>query len=217
MSNRKAAEAFIVKYIEEITPGSGNSATYKDMFKNMSDKEFSKYMDGLEDESIHLSVIEPNYQDTITTENNLRIAEELGHNFFEKLWIEGDETYLTPIEYLVVDLPLKRMSQLLTKKISIPNDTKVTDKLTAQYAGTPKGAKISYPELQIAAAMDLDESMIELMKYRGGDVRGKVAYENALSTTGKVSLKQIEGQSSGVQSTKTLKHLLTSAHLQSTL
>lgn len=219
MKNRKATEAFIIEHIEALTPGSNNASIYRDMFKNMSDEDFETYMSGLETGKIHLSIIEPNFDDSVTVENNLQLAEKLGHDFFEHIWIEDDDgiTYLTPIKYMVIDLPLKRMSQLLTKKVSIPTDTKTVDRLTAQFAGSPKGAKISYPELQIAAAMDLDSSMEELMKYRGGDQRGKVAYENMLSKIGKANLDALRKHSSGVQSTKALKTLLTAAHLQSTL
>ena len=100
-----------------------------------------------------LTIIEPNGLDTgLSVENNLKIAEELGHKFFQRLWIEGKEgepAYLTPIEYLVVDLPIRRASQLLIKKIKVPEHNRVVDVLSGQPTGESKGAKISYPELQV--------------------------------------------------------------------
>jgi len=118
---------------------------------------------------------------------------------------------------MVLDLPLRRVSQTLDKKSSIPKETKSVDKLSGQFNGNPAGAKVSYPELQIAASMELVDSLEELMKFRGGDVKGKIAYENSLSETGRVSLKTIEPYASGVESTKTLKAMLISAHLSNTL
>jgi len=220
MANRKAAESFIIKYISKLTPGSDNSSRYEDLFKTMSDVDFSKFMSGLETGEVFLTIIEPNFQETYTVENNLKLAEELDHNFFEKLWIEGNEntpTYLTPNEYLVIDLPVKRVSQILSKKISIPDHNKVIDSLTGQPTGDSKAAKVSYTELQVAAAMELEETMVELIKYRGGDRNGRAAYEASLSSTGKANLKTLSKFSSGVESTNTLKTFLTSAHLKNTL
>jgi len=218
--NRQAAESFIIRNIGKLTPGSDNAAIYKKRLSAMSDDEFDTFMDDLSTGKMFLPIIEPNFDKHITVENNLQLAEELGHEFFEKLWVEGDgdnPTYLSPIEYLVIDLPIRRASQTIVKKISVPDDNKVIDNLTAQPTGASKGAKISYPELQVAAAMGMENSMVELTKYRGGDIMGRRAYETLLSKTGIANQKVLEGYSSGVESTKTLKTFLTSMMLKNTL
>ncbi len=218
--SRKAAESFIIRSINKLTPGSDNSSIYKDKFSKMSDKEFDTFISKLESGEAFLPIIEPNFHGSVTVENNLKLAEELGHNFFEKIWMGATKdrpAYLTPIEYLVVDLPVRRASQTIVKKISVPDDNKVIDNVTAQPTGDSKGAKISYPELQVAAAMGLDNAMVELMKYRGGDINGRRAYEALISKTGTASQKVLDGYSSGVESTKSLKTFLTSMMLQNTL
>jgi hypothetical protein len=116
-----------------------------------------------------------------------------------------------------MDLPVRRASQLLIKKISVPDDSRTVDALTGQPTGESKGAKLSYPELQVCAAMGLDNSMVELMKYRGGDNKGLIAFNAMLSRYGRVNLKSVEPYASGVESTKTLKTFLTSMMLRSTL
>ena len=131
---------------------------------------------------------------------------------------KGDvPTHLTPIEYLVVDLPLRRASQLLIKKIKVPDHSNVIDALTGQPTGESKGATLSHPELQVCAAMGLEDSMVELMKYRGGDNKGIVALNGMLSKYGTANLKTLSNYASGVESTKTLKTFLTCMHLKSTL
>jgi len=55
------------------------------------------------------------------------------------------------------------------------------------------------------------------LKYRGGDIKGRRAYETLISKTGMASQKVLEGFSSGVESTKTLKTFLTSMMLKNTL
>lgn len=221
MSNRKAAEKFIFTYIDKICPGGENTKIYMDLFASMSDEQFDKFMQGIEQGSIHLAVVAPNFgKSKLSTKRNLDLAKELGHPFFEKIWIEGKEdipTYLTPIPYMVVDLPLRRQAQVLIKKISIPENNKTVDDFTGQPTGASKGSKLSYPETQIMAAMGLDSCIVEMLKYRGGDLGGFNAMNKMISRTGGVSLKGIEQYSTGVESTRTLKTYLTAIHLDNTL
>ena len=219
--NRQGAQTFILKYIDKIAPGSGNRQIYEKLFQGMSDREFDTFMTDIREGRRFISIVVPNFkQSTITVENNTKVAEELGHSFFQRLWIEGKDgtpTYLTKHPHMVIDVPLRRASQILTKKISVPPHNKVVDALTGQPTGESKGARISYPELQVASAMGLEKSMIELMKYRGGDNRGNVALTGMLSRLGKANLDTLKQYSSGVESTHTLKTFLTAAHLKSTL
>jgi hypothetical protein len=220
--NRKAAEEFIIQWIDKIAPGKGaNKEIYQTLFSNMSDDEFDKFMTDIASGESKLAVILPNFGEAgVTVENNLALAKELGHNFFQRIWIEGDEntpTYLTPIPYLVVDLPIRRQAQLLFKKLSVAEDNKVVDDFTGQPTGRSKASKISYPETQVMAAMGLDNCLIEFLKYRGGDTKGFDAMNNSISKTGGVSLKAIDHLAGGVESTATLKSYLTCMHLATVL
>lgn len=219
--NRKAAEDFILSNIEIILPGSKNTSIMKELFAEMSDKEFATYIDDLESGKKFIKVFVPNFAESdISVDRNLALADKLGHKFFQKLWIEGKDdmpSYLTPIEYLVVDLPLRRASQSLTKKVSVPKSNRVIDALTGQATGESRGARISYPELQMCAAMNMEDTMVELMKYRGGDSRGYAAMNAMISKTGIARQDTLQNYASGVESTRTLKTFLTGAHLRSTL
>jgi hypothetical protein len=178
-------------------------------------------MKNLESGKAFLVIQLPNFKHTgVTLEKNLAIADELDHEFFQRLWITNKKDtpdHMIPVECLVMDLPVRRASQLLIKKISVPDDSRTIDALTGQPTGESKGAKLSYPELQICAAMGLDNSMVELMKYRGGDNKGLIAFNSMLSRYGRVNLKSVEPYASGVESTKSLKTFLTSMMLKSTL
>jgi hypothetical protein len=221
MSNRDKSQNFIIQYIELIAPGTENADIYRKIFAAMNDKDFEKFIVDLESNKTKLTVIVPNFSKTsLSVKRNLAVAQKLGHKFFQKLWIEGKDnipTYLTPVEYLIVDLPVRRASQILTKKISVPKHNRVIDALTGQPTGESKGAKISYPELQVCAAMGLENTMVELMKYRGGDARGQAALNGMLSKYGKVTQAAIGNYASGVESTKTVKTFLLACHLKSTL
>jgi len=219
--NRAATESFILKYIDKLAPGGENVELYKKLFSSMTDKDFEQFISDLETGKQILTVVAPNFNKIkLSVENNLKIAEELGYNFFQKIWFgakDGVPAYLSPIEYLVIDLPLRRASQMLIKKISVPEHNKVIDALTGQPTGASKGARISYPELQVCAAMGLENSMVELMKYRGGDAKGGAALNGMISKYGKANQSVLAQYASGVESTKSLKTFLTAIHLKSTL
>lgn len=221
MANRKAAEAIIVEFVDKLTPGTENANIYRSIFKTLDDKAFDAFMTSLETGKQKLAIIVPNFtKNKLSIDRNYQIAKELGHEFFQRLWIEGKDdtpTYLTPNKYMVLDLSVRRASQLLVKKISVPKHNRVIDSLTGQPTGESKGAKISYPELQVCAAMGLEHSMVELMKYRGGDARGQAALNGMLSKYGRVNQAAVSGFASGVESTNTVKTFLTCAHLKSTL
>lgn len=219
--NRQAAEAVILKWIDKLLPGSQNTQIYKDLFASMDDQAFDTFMRRLEQGEARLAVVAPNMAaPKLSTERNLKVAEELGHQFFERIWIDGGTEvppYLSPIPYLVVDLPLRRQAQLRVKKISIPEDNASIDDFTGQPTGKSKGSKISYPETQIMAALKLDANLTEMLKFRGGDVKGFDAMNAAISKTGGVSLEAIAKLGTEVKSTRTLATLLTCMHLSNTL
>lgn len=219
--NRKAAEDFIIKNIAQIAPGSPNEQMYIDMFKSMSDKQFSEFIHGLKDGKNILPFIIPNMQDySIDVKRNIDHARKLGHEMFKRIWVvspESGQKYLTPHKHLVYKLPVRRQAQILVKKVSIPKDNHTVDYLTGQPTGESKGAKISYVELQILNAIGMDKSIEELIKLRGGDTKGFNAMNTLINRNGVVSQKEVEPFTEGVKSTQVLKAYLTSAHLESDL
>jgi hypothetical protein len=220
MANRKGAQDFILKWINEISPGNETIKLYEIMFSKMNDKQFAAYMDDLEKGVKHLVIIEPNGRNSITVRRNLDLARKLGFEFHKRIWFEkteGRPRFLSTQKYLILDLPIRRQSQLLTKKMKVPESNKVTDVLTGQPTGASKGAKISYPEVQVLAGLGLDSCVTELIKFRGGDNKGFYAYNALLARQGVVSLKTIEPYASGVESTKSLKAILMAMHIRSTL
>lgn len=219
--NRKAVESFILEHVEKILPGVGNLQAYQNLFASMDDEAFHTWMKKLEQGDIRLCIIAPNQNASkLNVQNNFNIAKSLDHNFFERVWMDGkagSPSYLSNPKYLIVDLPLRRQAQLLVKKITIPENTSSVDNTTGQPVGSSKGSKISYPELQILASKGLDNAIVELIKYRGGDRQGFNAMNDSIARTGRVYQGSIEHLASGVQSTQTLKTYLISAHLDNTL
>lgn len=219
--NRKAAEQFILKYIERILPGSPNTKFYKDFFSKMNDKDFDNWINKIGSGDDSLILVVPNMSDhRIDVARNIEIGKELGHSFFKRIWItprDGGPKYLTPKAHLVYKLPIRRQAQLLTKKISIPKDNNTVDLTTNQPTGDSKGAKISYVELQILSALGLEASIVELIKYRGGDDQAFHAMNTLISRNGSVSMQELKPFEGTVTATETFKAYLVAAHLESDL
>lgn len=221
ISQRKQTEDFIIKYIEKIAPGIGNKEIYQKFFSNLTNVQFADFMDKLEREEINLAIFIPNSKaNVVTVENNLKLGKELGYKFFSKLLISGKKDlpdHMTPVEYLVLDLPFRRASQLISKKIKIPKNNRIVDSLSGQPTGISKGAKISYPELLILASMGLDNSITEMINVRGGDNKAFLVYNNFIDKYGKVTLNSLQNFKSVVKSTSTLKTFLTAMHIKSNM
>lgn len=220
MGNREAATKEILKWVEELLPGGGNKEIYEKALAKMTNAQFDEYMEKLESGEEVLSLTVPNLsKKRLSVERNLKVAKKLGHNFFQRLWLtdpHSGTTYLTPIPYLVVDLPLRRQAQLLTKKISIPESSDTADVLTGQATGPSKGASLSFPELQTLHAQGLEKTIEELIKFRGGDEDAYRAMNKELIDKGSVSLDNIQ-TNSRVKSTETLSTFLKAAHIQNNL
>lgn len=218
---RKQVQDLILKYIGKLVTGNENKKLYEDLFKSMNDRQFDEFMNKLKNKEATLSVIIPNGSKiTTNVENNIKVGKELGFDFFQHLKVSASEdmpAYKTPNKYMVLKLPVRRAAQLLTKKISIPTDSHHVDVLSGQVTGVSKGSKITNPELQVLLGLGLKDSIVELMKVRGGDQGANRAMDEILFKQGSVSQDQINKYSTGVVSKKTLKAYFNAMMIQNTL
>jgi len=219
---RKHAEEIILKYIDKILPKSANVELYRTYFDSLTDEEFKLYIERLENKEEHLYLIVPNDgKHKISIKNNIKLAKELGYDLFQNLTVISSDpnkpNYTYPTKTLILDLPFRRTVQTISKKISIPEDNETINMLTYQPTGKSKGAKLSYPELQILSATGLDKSLKELLKYRGGDPGAFKAMYALLQKYGKVDENTLDNFSTGVVSTNTLRSFITGMHFRTTL
>ena len=220
-AKRQKVQDYILTYIKKIVDGNENIELYKNMFDSMTDKEFDIFMNKLKNGEVHLSIVSPNDGKVrVSVENNLKIAKELGFDFYQRVKVTNHPDYpdhLLPNKFLTMILPIRRVQQLLSKKISIPEHNLAIDQLTGQVTGKSKSAKFSYPEQQIAIAMGLKKTSVELAKVRGGDQGAAKALNDQMYNDGEASLADAMMSSTSVRSTKTLKSFLNAMHIKSTL
>lgn len=221
--NRAVVEALILDYIKKITQDEDNLNLYRHLFDSMSDAEFDMYMHKIKNDDIRLAIISPvgsPNNNKITVKNNIKIGKELGYDFFQHINFGSTATtnaYRTPNTYCVIKLPVRRASQLLSKKISIPEHNKAVDSLTGQVTNKSKGSKLSAPEVQVLLGMGLTNTITEFMKVRGGDDGASRTMNQDLVNTGVATLARSNANSTGVTSTTTLNSYFNGMHIRTTL
>jgi len=219
--NRKEFIDFVVKYLDKLLPGGENSTYMRGRLEAMSPDQMDAYVAKLASGDEIIPLVAPSLHDKkITIENNFKVAKELGHDFFHHLRLTDPATgtvYLTPEKYLVIDIPVRRQRQLQRKKITIPQGTRHVDELSGQVTGASRGSKISMPELQVLYSQELTQPIVELIKYRGGDIKGQQLLYRSLMETGHASQKALSVTPTSVRSTQVLGILFNAMHLSTTL
>ncbi len=220
--SRKQTEKEALHFIDMFLPGSPNRQLLADSFKRMDDEEFAKWIDNLENETEYVTLFAPNLAaQTLSIARNYEIAEALGFELFQQLKLTDQSTgqvYLTPNKHLIGMLPLRRQVQMLAKKMSIPGSNHVVDERSGQASGDSKGSRLSGPEIQVNVSKGLKLSVLELVKFRGGDAEAYNQMNRQILETGEASLSSIMADSpSIVKSNKTLSVYLSSMMLRNNL
>ena len=219
--NRKGAEKFLLDYVQKLDPSGLNKQFYIDEFKKMSDKTFDDMATAVSDGEYVLPIFSPAQGKVkLSSTRAVKVARELGHEIFQRLRLTDNvtgEVYLTPHKYLVIDLPMRRQAQLLIKKMSMPSVKETVDSLTGQVTGGSKGSALSFPELQVMAALGLNKSIEEMMKVRGGDSKAYRQFTNSIIQTGSGSLMNAGNTEGRVKSIESLHTLLLGMHLDNNL
>lgn len=206
MSKRKQVTDFIVKAINDIIPAyKENGVMLRDMLESLSDKEFDQYIRGFRnkpggDYTKPRSIIPyylPNLsKHRLNIERLFDLHEKIGRPATQRLIMSDALTgmeYLTPHEYPIVVLPVRRQSQTIAKKSSIPSGRQPIDELTHQPIQTSKGASLTQPEIGSLAARGLDSTLYELLNVRGGNETARREFRKQLLESGEGSLDSLSG------------------------
>lgn len=225
MTKRQRVTDYIVAGYAGIIPGDDyNPSVARARLEAMSDSEFDVYIrslanpeknGGTAEEIANREILPfvspPLGKEKITMDNLIALAEKLGIPLFERLWITDPQsgvTYLTPNKYPVFFQLVRRQAQMLTKKYSIPEDTRHVDEMSGQVTGKSKGSKISFPEVQAQLAQGLEATLIEEMKLRGGDQVAFKELDRQLIEHGEASIDDVTDGTTMTTATSNLAILL---------
>lgn len=206
-AKRQKIEEHLFKFIKNISDDF-NEALYRARFAEMSDSEFTEFMNDLNNKKINLSLVQPTgIKNTVTVEKNFKVAKMMNVEIVDNLIYKTDTPYMVNVPTVMLRLPVKRTVQILSSKIGVPKDNKTIDATTGQATGASKGSRITLPELQLLDSMGLEQSLVELMKVRGGDLGAYRAYSASLENHGQASQEVINQFGTGVVSGQTLRSI----------
>lgn len=214
MFNRASATGILLKRMKEMDTTGRHYEFYNEVLPKMSNDEFKRFIEGLVSGKNPLTINIPNYDEEtgITVDNNIAMAKGMGYEFYQRIWVTDPITgveYLTPLKHLVYDATVARQTQTIDDKISVAKNNKSIDNTTGQPAGDSRAAQCSGPEVMILNSVGLDEPLLELMKFRGGDNVSRRYTENLIIKTGQASMYATPGASlRPTRSVKTLSIIL---------
>lgn len=217
----KSTIELICSLCDKVDTGGDASNRYRTILSKMTDDEFHEFMLSLKNQDDVLYVNIPNLKEKhVTFENNVKVAKELGVDFFKRLSIVDPKTgkrFLTPQKYAIMHLPIRRQIQTISSGISVATDDSKIDPTTGQVVGDSQAASISTPETFILYSKGLEKSIVELTKVRGGDNDAMRYAYRKLNETGSSSIAEVMELGTRATSTVTLNNMLTAMHIDNNI
>ena len=186
-ATRQECEALIYQVFDALDPSGANSEFYKNMFAEMSDEQWKKFIsrDLPFRFQTRLFKIEPKMNDI---KKALGI---LGVPMIEKLnlpylYTNAEGKPVQADDAMVIYLNVKKMKQFITKKNSIHTDMSKRDMKTGRLLSDSKGGQTSDREFEALAVHGLDATIKELARPKGDAMRAKNIMYNDINVLGDV-------------------------------
>ena len=213
---RKKVQEYILKHVGAMDPEGTNVKYYTDLFKKLSDAEFDTWMKNIKAGKDVLKFYSANVTNKLTVRTLADAAKDLGIELFERIrmWDEATQTYyLTPNKYFVVPMHVRRMSQFVDHKLSVAEGDHRIDLMSGQPVKPDQAGSISQVEIQTLFSRGLTNTILELIKYRGGDVVAFAEYKRELEEQGRTTVARNTG--SVVRSAVIFDVLMSGVHIES--
>lgn len=194
---RKEATKLWLEYITEALPGNDYVETSREYLEGLSDDEFLKVVELIEQGKFELPIHIPLFsEEEIDVDRLLGLGDKYGYNFYQPLEITDQKdpsvTYITPKKYIVTENIARRQAQTISAKISIPTDSNVIDDSTGQVTGDSKGSAFSLQEAKFMESKGLINSIYEFVAPLGGNNEAYQLMEQSIIETGMVTHQDID-------------------------
>lgn len=190
-----------------------NIGLISNLIDDMSDKELDALVEDIANGKSVLPLVVPNGS-TIDYEDLLDTAKKRKVQLHKKIiTIDGNKRTKGRIPRLVMEVPVKKLAQLVDKKRSIADDQHSVNHLTGQVTGASKSMSITNPELSLWSGNGMSDSIREATKYRGGDINSKLVIEKLAESGMEITQETLERYSSGPEVNNTVKQMLLGMHI----
>ena len=212
---RQKITDYILKVMTAMDPSGDNTKRWKEFLGGMSDTKFAEFMELIRKKEYQLNLIAPNMKKILKISDLVNASKVVGRKLSHRLWLRDKVTgrkYLTNNEHLVLTLPIRRAQQEWDKKLSVPARDKTVDALSGQVVGEDKACSISAPEIQSLGVRGLKNTMLEVVKVRGGDVTAYGDFKRQMQENGRVTLQSLDPRTR-VRSADMVKVLFRGMHI----
>lgn len=219
--NKKAIENVkekIFKAFKIIDETGQNTEYYKKKFAKMSDQEFINFFK--QDFPLKFQTkifeVDPKIHQIINLLKFLKvpITEKVTMPFLYRNK-DGEGVSTQPI--LIVYLPLKRMKQMVQKKVGYSTNISKRDYKTGLLIDTDKNGNSTDREFESLAIQEFDYALREVMYYRADSMKAKNEFYNEINTVGMVSQKDIGVENQDSIARNLISAYLLGAHIRSNL
>ena len=211
--------AYLVKYFDKLDPSGYNSKKMTELIEPMTEAEFIHFMNLIRTKKYSIRLIMPNMKSRMSMQAFLSVAKEIGVKIFHRIRMTDPATgveFVTPEEYPVLLLPVRRAQQTIEKKRSVARDDRYIDAMTGQRSGDDVAAALSHPEIQVLHTRGLTNVLRELVQVRGGNIANYADYRTQLEDTGSAALEQLD-PNSRTRTSVMVNVLFAGMHIKSTI
>ena len=194
---RKKMEKLVYDVFNQLDPTGVNTKKYKDLFKNMSDKEFDKYFSELfNDESAYLRLDIVDYERDLSIEQCESAAKVLGIPLFEYVYMphvtmDKNNVVCSKERVPVIYANIKRTQQCLIKKNGLSTSISVRSSLTNQVTAGDRNGRESDLENSMLMALNAVNCLKELNGPRADDSVMQQEMINEIMKKGYVSHEEL--------------------------
>jgi hypothetical protein len=219
-SKRRVAEGEWVALLDAFDKSGYNSGVYKQLFKGMTDAQFTKFMtaivNGEENVSFEIDSMndaEQRLDHLFATCKKLGIPTHQHVIYPSNTSGDATNTPVSPIPALIINIPVKRLQQMLSKKNTAAGDNDVVNPLLGQVTSSSKGASLSDTQVTGLVTTGQFNTIKELMGPRSDDLHSKMQMLSKIKETGGVRMSDMNIDPQNKQSTKTMEVFLKSVGL----
>ena len=197
MSVRKDLEKEIYEFLDDLDPSGKNTERMRNFFMKMSDPEFYRYMTKFfNDDAMNFSVAYEPLDNPVTVDFAVKIGKKHGIPMNEIIYkpyltkdLDDPPAGIHPM--LVIDVPIKRLKQMVISK----NHTSITntkrDSRTGQVTGHDKTARVTDAEVYSLIVQELYQTAEEEFGPLSDDSAAMYEMLRLIQRDGEVSLKDL--------------------------
>lgn len=215
---REKAEELIYKVLDTVDKTKTNSDYYKQIFANMSDKDFEEFCKRRLPFRFHTKAfeIEPKLHDVI---DGFKVLDKplLERVKLPYVYTNSEGEPIETEECVVIYIHLKRMKQMLTKKNHTSINTDKRDMKTGLLTSDDKGGKETDREFESLAAMGLEYTMDEFARPKADAMAAMSQMSNEILNKGYVSDSDIVVSRTDSLGKNLLNAYLIGCHIHSNL